>query len=66
MSGHYLCARGEMLPQAKLTEADVREIRRLHRRGVRGKALADRFGISRVNAWMVASYTTWRHVRDEA
>lgn len=59
-------AKGERFPQAKLTEAAVREIRRCRTLGVSARALAIRFAISESRISDVASRKAWRHVRDEA
>jgi hypothetical protein len=55
--------RGEAHPRAKLTEADVLEIRRLHREGAGGYgALAERFGVSRSVIQSVVQRRSWAHV----
>lgn len=55
--------RGERNSKAKLTALDVREIRRLHKPGVRGatKALAKKYGISRVHIRYIAIGESWAH-----
>jgi predicted transcriptional regulator len=52
---------GERVNNAKLTEGDVREIRRLSGR-LTQKALAERFGVSQPAIHSVVSGKTWRHV----
>lgn len=52
---------GEQVNNAKLTEGDVREIRRLSGR-LTQKALAERFGVSQPAIHSVVSGKTWRHV----
>jgi hypothetical protein len=55
-------ARGEQLPQARLTEAAVREIRRLLALGTRGCDIAQQFMVSPMTISDVARGATWRHV----
>lgn len=55
-------ARGARNGSAKLTEADVREIRRLAAEGVPQKILAVRFGVSESVISAVVRRKTWRHV----
>lgn len=67
--------RGEELPWAKLTEDDVRLIRRIHSEGAEqikriqssctAKALAEKFGVHMGTVEKLLRYETWRHVRDE-
>jgi HNH endonuclease len=54
--------RGEGHPMVKLTEDDVREIRRLAAEGVPRAALARRHAISGANIGLIVSGKTWRHV----
>lgn len=64
--------RGQDLPWAKLTDDDVRLMRRLHQEGraeidrIRSyctmRALAEKFGVHRRTVEKVLSYSTWRHV----
>ena len=59
------------IPQAKLTDADVKMIRRLHEEKQREikrlnetlsqKALADKFGVHVRTIEKVLTYETWRH-----
>lgn len=68
-------ARGEDLPQSKLTAELVRKMRRLHARKERLKRLLDeRYGAAALAAKCsvaettmnkVLTYATWRHVQDE-
>lgn len=58
-------ARGESHGHAKLTEDDVRAIRRLFRKGS-SAALAKKFGVSFQTIYLVVSGGTWRHVRNDA
>jgi hypothetical protein len=52
---------GEAHPKSKLTEDDVREIRRTYRPGLGGE-LMRRFGISQPTLWNVVNGKSWRHV----
>jgi hypothetical protein len=55
--------RGEATPFSVLTEAQVREIRQMHRpRIVTVADLADRYGVGRGTVKDVLSRATWRHV----
>ena len=57
--------RGESQHLARLTEADVREIRRLFQRGHRefgSRGLARRFGVDRGTITAVIKGLTWKHV----
>lgn len=54
--------RGSRHPRAKLTEDDVREIRRMLGAGVSQPAVAKRFGVSRSAINNVANSYHWRHV----
>lgn len=55
-------ARGERQHCARLSENDVREIRRLAAEGAVQRALAKRFGVSRGAVRGVLSGQNWRHV----
>jgi len=57
--------RGESAGRARVTEADVREIRRLHRSGVSQPKLAARYGLSPSTVHAITSGKSWRHVTDE-
>lgn len=53
----------EACHQAKLTAADVREIRRRRAEaGVPYSALAAAYGVTKTNAWYIVNRRTWRHV----
>ena len=54
--------RGERHPQAKITAVNVLEMRRMRSDGFQFKAIAERFGVTTQNAFMVATGKTWRHV----
>ena len=54
---------GESSRFAKLTEADVREIRRLHDNGeFTNRAIAKMFGVTAANVGMIVKRKTWKHV----
>jgi hypothetical protein len=59
--GGYI--RGTAHHAAKLTEADVREIRRLAGEGLSCSAIGRRFGINQSAAYKVAKGLHWGHVR---
>lgn len=40
----------------------IEELRADYRSGLRGKALAKKWGISTTSAWLCATYKTWKHV----
>ena len=57
-------AAGEAIVQSKLTEAQVREIRRLGRKGgITNVQIAKRFGITRANVGQIINGITWKHCR---
>ena len=53
--------KGRISPR-KLTEAQVREIRRAYRPGGKTKALATKYGVSAANIVMIAQRRTWNHL----
>lgn len=55
--------RGERAPRAKLTAADVMQIRRLHP-AVSGRELGRRFGVSHASIQDILSGQSWAHVRE--
>ncbi len=55
---------GSRNANARLTEDDVREIRRLHRSGIRNRELAAQFGVGKNNISMIITGATWKHVQD--
>lgn len=55
-------ARGEARPFAKLTDAKVVELRRLHSEGWTYERLGERYGVSRSCAHHVGIGRTWSHV----
>lgn len=50
---------------AKLTEDDVREVRRLHRAGWTGARIARAKGVTKENIYYILKGKIWRHVRDD-
>lgn len=54
--------RGERHPGAKLTDAQVIEIRRLRAAGVSGPVIAAKFGITHHLTYMIANRQVWKHV----
>lgn len=55
-------ARGELNVNAKLTEADIREIRAAYRAGEKQVPLARRFGVRQSTIWAIVRGKTWAHV----
>lgn len=56
--------KGSGVKNSKLTEASVIEMRAMWERGERdSKAIAARFGISRLHVYDVVNRQCWRHVR---
>ena len=58
-------ARGPRLPHTKLTEADVREIRRLLAQEVPKKRLGRQFGVAGTTILAIARGSTWTWVQPE-
>lgn len=57
---------GQSLPQSKLTDADVLELRRLHATGMFSvRELAKRFGITHMPAQSIVNRKTWKHINGE-
>lgn len=52
--------RGADNPQAKLTESDVRDIRRRYATGESQQSLAQRFGVNAANISMIVNRKTWK------
>ncbi len=53
---------GARLPQTRLTEPDVVEIRRLQEEGWRQQRLATKFGVSQMTISKLVRRETWKHV----
>lgn len=60
--GHRGILRGEQSPVAKLTEAQVREIRRAHAAGATVQTLAARYGMGTEVIRDIVKGRLWRHV----
>jgi hypothetical protein len=56
-------ARGESMPQARLTAATVLAIRTLHAEGANGSQIAQRLGVSKGLVYPIIKGRTWRHVQ---
>lgn len=54
--------RGEKHPRAKLSDADVFEIRRMRSDGMIYKTIAARFGVTAQAICYICRWRTWRHV----
>lgn len=54
--------RGERHTQAKLTESEVIQIRRLSQQGLTAQALADRFGVSRGHVAHILRRRVWKDI----
>lgn len=54
--------RGRKIPNAKLTENEVREIRLASAQGSNDRILAERYGVTRSAIWGVVARKTWKHV----
>ncbi len=54
---------GETAPNAKLSEAQAREILARRRAGEKGKDIAPDYGISVSVVYSIASGLTWKHIR---
>lgn len=67
--GHRLeYVRGENSPNAKLTEADVREIRRTYKKGdlqYGQSALGKKYGVSHISIACIVKGRTWKHLIEE-
>ena len=62
----YEPLRGEEVPQARLTEDKVREIRRRYDAGGETMtALGAAFGVARSTVWQVGHRSSWAHVPEE-
>lgn len=56
---------GERNKNARLTEADVREIRRLKASGMTAGQIATQFQTSNQNVWLISTNKAWRHISQE-
>jgi len=57
--------RGENNPKAKVTEAQVREIRRRIDGGEARKEIASDYGVRYQTVWDIGARVSWRHVTEE-
>lgn len=55
--------RGENMGSAKLTDDDVRQIRRLWSGGMQQKEIAPMFGVSQVRISLIVRRKSWKHVK---
>jgi predicted transcriptional regulator len=55
-------SRGEHRYNAKLTDDLVREIRRLHQEGMRGRAIGKAFGLTESAVSAIVRGKAWKHV----
>lgn len=62
MLAHGTRRRGTERPSAKLTEDDVRSIRRLREEGWLYRKICERFGISQRTALAIVNRQKWKHV----
>jgi len=58
---HLFCARGSQLPQTKLTEEQVKEIRE-NRKGKIARELADQFHVHIRTIEKIRAFQTWKHI----
>ena len=56
-------ARGENSALSKLTENQVREIRRLLKQGLTRQEVACKFGVTTNNIRAIATGFTWKHIK---
>lgn len=61
-SGHKWGVRGSKNPSAKLTDEQVRELRKRYDAGENRADLAKRFGVSKSLLWLIATKQIWKHV----
>lgn len=55
-------ANGERVNNAKLTEKQVKEIRRLAKNGHNRRELTEMYGIKERNLYLILSRVTWKHI----
>lgn len=60
--GHKWGVSGANNPQAKLTDDQVRELRRLYDSGENRAELAKRFGVSKSLLWLIGTKRIWKQV----
>ena len=59
---HGLIRVGEANPSARLTEEDVRAIRKLRDEGLRVRDIAHKYDVSERTVYLIGRRLTWRHV----
>ena len=59
---HEFCKRGVDLPQSKLTEDDVRDIRK-NVKGLTDKQQAEKYNMSSVSIYKIRKYERWSHIQ---
>lgn len=62
--GRKVVTRGEGFKSTKLTESQVRAIRKLYSEGVSQMDLAEQFGVTNKNISLIVLGKTWRHILD--
>lgn len=62
---HGTVSRGERSGKAKLTDADVRQIRALYRIGIYQMKLAEQFKVGQSTISSIVRMETWKHVTEE-
>lgn len=55
-------ARGAGAHSAKLSDADIRDIRRAHLAGETLRSLAARYGVAHTNIWAIVKRVSWKHL----
>ena len=60
--GHHRDISGEANPMAKLTEADVIEIRKMIADGFSKRIIAHQFGVSERYIYYIVTKRTWKHI----
>lgn len=58
----FIARKGCEIRNSKLTDDDVRAIRREFASGVTKRQIAERFGVSRFNIHLIVTHKTWRHL----
>lgn len=53
---------GEGRPNAKLTERDVSQIRKLHKSGVSSSVLLKMYDVRRATIWGIVNRKSWKHI----
>jgi hypothetical protein len=58
--------KGVANPNVKLTEKDVLQILKLHKKGYDNKKLSELFNISNSNIWQITTGKTWTHLQNKS